>query len=389
MKSKLFLVDQDRNTRRRVAHPSQRKIGVQSVNTFDDNRVSDFPIQECIDTSSRMLSQRKKISEMFGTAMVSSPEKSADQFQAVAQKQPKSEPNGKVAQRLIAYNTSGTPHQDYALMKVIQQLRKKDANGIVPLSGATDFSGMGDGEKLYIASHGSADSGDLAGVDTNTLIGWLNSGARGVPNHFGGIVILSCYGGEAIQNKSLAERVADGLNVGGKTVEGAKGFGFGSPLLAATGKSSVLSQAYRVFYQANDIAAMKAAWRDIHPTHGAGVLVAKTDVAHAAQGRTVRENLLQAGYGGGQADGWIETLIKRFKSMTKNIEKQLADKLAAVPGDSVAAKIAALEESNAYNKPDVFKVKKSWERIIQQQYALFNDYYLWTDEGNAYSSFGT
>ncbi len=341
--------------------------------------------------SPRLATQRKQLSRVFGIPATGDGKIAgsgqaqllpAFQGKTVLPKQLTAPPSDPVAQRLIAYNTLGTPHTDYAIMKVIQQLRKKDHGGLVPLTGATDFSGMGEGEKLYIASHGSADTGDLAGLNTDTLIGWLNQGDRGVPDHFGGIVILSCYGGEAIQDESLAERVANGLNVGGKPVEGARGFGFGTPLLADSGKSSVLSQAHRVFYMADDIAAMKLAWAAMNPNHAGGILASRLDYVN--EYTSIQNNILNIpGVNNpDQANGWIDSYIKKFKQQAKMIEASLRALLADIPGADVAEKIERFENPSTSHK----KVK-SWNKLIHKQYELFNDYYLWTPEDDAYESF--
>ena len=280
-----------------------------------------------------------------------------------------------VAQRLIAVNPAGTPHQDYAIMKQVQQLRKHHQGAIITLDAAPNFSTMGPGEKLYIVSHGSADTGDLRDFPTDTLIAALNHHARRPPANFGGIVILSCYGGRAIQATSMAERVARGLTRQGKTVEGAVGFSFGSPEFLASGKSSVLAEDLRAFYTAEDISAMTAIWAARQPTHTEGVLKDRGQYA-AATNQTIRNNLLNVApaLSGGQADAWIDTRIKRFKSEVKRIELSLKSLLGSIPGGSVAEKLANFEQrSGPYSRKAA-----RWDALIQQQYRLFHDYYLWT-----------
>lgn len=284
-------------------------------------------------------------------------------------------------QRLIAVNPSGTPQNDYAIMKVVHQLSAyPNAGAIQMLNAGIDFSGMAAGEKVYIVSHGRADDGELQNITPATLIGWLN-GAHGVPAHFGGIVILACYSGEAVaQNDSLAEQVAEGLNVVGKSVQGAVGFGFGSTRTAETGKSSVLSSALRTFYAANDLNALKQEWGARTPNHHEGVLINDNHVQYVNQHETIR-NQLVASHGAGGADGYIDTYMKHFRDRVAAIQTGLQNVLTRIPGDTVQNKL------NNMLSIRYAGVMTNWNFYLKEQYELFYDYYLWTPEDDAYAEF--
>jgi len=287
---------------------------------------------------------------------------------------------------MIAINTAGQPQTDYAIMKQVQQLRRAHPYSVVMLTSAADFSGMAEDERLFIVSHGDATTGNLRDLSVDTLLKYLNDARRGVPTHFGGITILSCYSGQALQNQSLAQRVATGLKVRGKTVEGALGFSFGSPEFLATGRSSVLDSALRPFYEANDITAMVNMWAQHHPTHTNGVLVDEdlmdTDKLHTASPKLIiRDNLRKMT--ADDATARMTTLIRHFKSEAKRIELSLGQLLAQIPGTTVDEKITSFEERSGSDA----RTAARWNRVIDQQYALFSDYYLWLPSGNAFASF--
>lgn len=296
----------------------------------------------------------------------------------------------KTIQRLIAVNphsSHGEPHEDYAIMKVVQQLRKFKKDKIIMLDGAADFSTMAQGETLYIASHGVSDTGQLASLNHDVLINKLTVGARKAPAHISGIVLLSCYGGEVRegQDQSLAQKLAAGLTTGGKTVEGANGFSFGTPNLAETGRSNVLSSDNIAFYKADDIDAMAARWETLMPA-GAGVLAGRLGLDYVNPGITTLNNIRNGkNISEGAARGYIKTLMTHFKSVSRGIESQLTATLALIPGASLIEKIESLESATPNHNKPVYKLKVRWEKLIQQQFNLFNDYYLWTGSEEAFS----
>lgn len=133
---------------------------------------------------------------------------------------------------MIAVN--GSP-DDYAIMKQVQQLKAHSGNvgEVVPLNRDTDFHEIGRNEKLYIVSHGDRRGYlILHTIHPDSLVSWLIDKARGLPKEFGGIVLLSCYGGLAGEGvSSLAESIANGIKdkvTPGTSVEGATGYSFGS-----------------------------------------------------------------------------------------------------------------------------------------------------------------
>jgi hypothetical protein len=292
-----------------------------------------------------------------------------------------------VVQRRIAVNTAGQPQNDYAIMKQVQQLRKAHRGEVVMLRDDVDFSDMAAGEKLFIVSHGDAATGDLRDLPVATLLRYLNHPARGVRPSFGGITILSCYAGEAVQNQSLAQRVAAGLTRvgGGKTVQGPVGFSFGSPEFLATQKSSVLASNLRPFYAADDINQMKADWAQRLPTHNGGVLKSLAGF-NADTNLSIRTNIIQrGGKTPARADELIDTYIRRYKSEVKRIEMSLKELLVQVPGTSISEKLASFEERSGANA----RIAARWDKRIQQQYRLFHDYYLWSPAAGSFASFTT
>ena len=293
-------------------------------------------------------------------------------------------PPARTLQRLIAVNPAGTPHNDYAIMKQIQQLRKVHSKPVVMLDATVDFSGMAADEQLFVVSHGNAADGDLRDLPTQTLIDRLNHGTRGVPANIGGITLLSCYSGRPVQAQSLAERVADGLNHQHIPVQGAVGFSFGSPEFAATGRSSVMPEDLRAIYSAESVDEMVTAWRSRHPTHNGGILTEVPALAHGIPtNRTTYQILRTAGDSDGAAIGRIRTWMGKLKGEIKRIEAGLKGLLAQIPGMTVAAKAQAFGEPWRHRR-----TIDKWDRLIQQQYDLFTKYYLWTpDDAGAFASF--
>jgi hypothetical protein len=270
-------------------------------------------------------------------------------------------------QRLIAVNPDGNPHNDYAVMKSVQPLEAAGNGPIVMLTSQADFRGMAQNEVLYIASHGNADSGELNNVNTVSLLQWLN-GSKGPPAHFGGVVVLSCYGGKATRNEPLAKRLAEGLHVRykGKTVEGATGYAFGSPELGATGKASVLSTDLPAFYKLADLEAMIAEWGKLSPTHNDGVLGYganfKKTISQQVSPQKIREH------------------VTKFQKDAKQIETDLKEILARFAGTTVQEKINAM--NNVANTND----RQEWDANIQAQFDLFHSYYLWEKVDAAFKS---
>ncbi|HEY7074029.1 MAG TPA: hypothetical protein VH418_01610 [Solirubrobacteraceae bacterium] len=287
-------------------------------------------------------------------------------------------------QRLIAVNPAGTPATDYAIMKQVHQLRasQNPKHNIVMLNQGTDFRGMAAGEDLFIVSHGDSATGEMRNINTNSLIGWLN-GAKGVPAHFGKIVVLSCYGGMAKPDTALAERIASGLKHKGHDVEGATGFSFGTPEFSQSGHSSVLSEDLRVFYTADSIDDMAAAWAERNPTHAGGVLAGV--VSYVDQFATIKENYVRA-KGAKGADGWIRQKITYFRDRAKAIEQGLGTAIGQTQGASVQEKITSLEAPPPPGGAVPAHVT-SWNTLLAEQYQLFHDYYLWTDPAQAFATF--
>lgn len=290
----------------------------------------------------------------------------------------KKSPANNTIQPMIAVNQAGDPQNDYAIIKQIQQLRKYSKDKIVALNGTTNFSTMKAGETLYIASHGQSENGQLQGMSTEDLINLLGIGPKKIPAHIAGIRLLSCYGGEVKEEDgtSLAAKLKEALGV---KVEGAVGFSFGTTNLAETGYSSVLSSDKQVFYKADNINDMVEAWLELHPTKNGGVLT--QHVGYVDAHRTVQQNMQHGGLSLDQAQGWAKTHITRFKSIVKLIESQLKSILTQIPGDSVKEKIKSMENATAHSDPKTARLARRWDKFIDKQTKLFDDYYLWTGDG--------
>jgi hypothetical protein len=295
-----------------------------------------------------------------------------------------------VLQRLIAVNPAGNPHQDYAIMKQVQQLRASQLpapHAIVMFTTSPDFSGMAAGEDLFIVSHGDSVTGNVRNLTVKQIVTALNKSGTGVPANFGKIVVLSCYGGATKSDGVLAENIADGLKGKGvHAVEGSTGFSFGTSEFGRTGHSSVLSEDLRVFYVADDIGAMAAHWKTMQPNHAEGVLAAPPiGLEYVNAFATIEANVIGA-VGKKAADGYITNLITHLRTRIKAIEQGLATALGQAPGADVAAKIASLEVT----APPLAALPgyvTSWNALLAEQYQLFHDYYLWTDPATAFVSF--
>jgi hypothetical protein len=160
-----------------------------------------------------------------------------------------------VQPKVVVHGAGHDPRNDYALMKVLHQITRRTGAGysVTELNGATDFSDMQANEILYIAGHGNYGTGEIRGLPSATLLGYLNHPHRGIPANIGGINILTCYGGLVRGGgQSLAQRIAAGLNHQGIPVRGAMGYSFGTPQSASTGLNSVLSTDLDGFYSQSD-----------------------------------------------------------------------------------------------------------------------------------------
>lgn len=297
---------------------------------------------------------------------------------------------GPLLQRLIAVNPAGVPHQDYAIMKQVHQLRASQMpapHPIVMFTASPNFSAMGVGEDLFIVSHGDSVTGNMRNLSVQQIVTALNKSGTGIPAHFGKIVVLSCYGGATKSDGILAQNIADRLKGKGKhAVEGATGFSFGTREFASTEHSSVLPEDLRVFYVADSISDMEDTWKTMLPSHDGGVLAAPPiSLSYVNEYTTIEDNIAGK-FGRGKAPGLIASLITHLQTRIKAIEQGLGVALGQAPGTDVAQKIASFEATPPLGGV-VAPYVTSWNALLAEQYQLFHDYYLWTKPDEAFASF--
>jgi hypothetical protein len=275
---------------------------------------------------------------------------------------------------------------DYAIMKQVQQLRIAHPHmTVVTLDSGTDFSPLTAHEKLYLVAHGNAANGNVRDIKRPDLVKWLTDQGRGVPQNFGGIVILSCYSGLEAKppQPSLSAHLATALTgrtATGTTVAGANGFSFGTPEFQKTGLSSVLLMDLAAFYFANDNDIMITAWLNHRPTHDGGVLKDTLGI-DVDTGKTIGEHLDAVQMAGKKTSKEIaDECITAFAGETKKIETQLTDIIdTKIPGGSVVERAEYLVTHDT--DPSVL----DWNAAINRQYSLFSDLYLWASPEDAFT----
>lgn len=279
---------------------------------------------------------------------------------------------------------------DYAIMKQVQQARLvRPGSKVVPLAKGTRFSTLTADEPLYIVSHGDRATGRLRNIKTADLLSWLTHRDLGLPAQFGGIVILSCYGGlggTSAVPTSLAREVAErlaGCVVAGTTVAGARGYSFGSPEFRRSGRSSVLSLDLDDFYWAEDIPAMKTAWLAHKPTHTAGVLKDVFNCRSVDTDKTTSQNIRKVLAAGGpvadrQLDEGATDLVTKFAKQAKGIESRLKKILESTPGATVT------EKADYFTSNSAVREVVDWNKTIEDQFKLFDQHYLWTPAEGAF-----
>ena len=280
---------------------------------------------------------------------------------------------------------------DYAIMKQVQQLRLQNRQmTVVKLDDKTDFSKLAASEKLYLVSHGDISTGCFKEIDKKLLLDWLTDRRLGVPEKFGGIVILSCYSGMRMDDDqkeySLAEYLATGLvgrAAAGTLVEGANGYSFGTPEFAKSGYSSVLSMDLAAFYYASidEPNHMVEAWLKHKPAHAGGVLNADLGIT-VDTGKTIEEHLTTVQGSQGKAPDKIALeYVTPFAKEAKGIEA-LLDLIIVnkIQGSSVLERARYL-----MNNPKDADVV-NWNNAIDRQYKLFGDLYLWAPPAKAFTA---
>lgn len=279
---------------------------------------------------------------------------------------------------------------DYAIMKQVQQARLvRPDSKVLPLAKGTRFSTLAADEPLYIVSHGDRATGRLRNIRTADLLGWLTHRDLGLPAQFGGIVILSCYGGLSgtpAVPVSLAREVAVGIAgraAVGTAVAGARGYSFGSPEFRRSGRSSVLSLDLDDFYWADDIPAMKTAWLAHKPTSTAGVLKDVFKCRSVDTDKTTEQNIRKALAAGGSAtdrelDKRATELVTEFARKAKGIESRLKKILDRTPGATVA------EKADYFTGNSDARDVLDWNSTIEEQFQLFEQHYLWTPARDAF-----
>jgi hypothetical protein len=270
---------------------------------------------------------------------------------------------------------------DYAIIKQVQQLKLAFPwMQIVELGETADFSGLGGDERLYLVAHGEATTGELRAIARETLLSWLTS----VPQQFGGIVILSCYSGLAIQQQvSLAGYVARGLAgrvATGTPVTGANGYSYGTPEFGRSGYSSVLPMSLGDLNNPGSgvtLAKMNA-WLDHTPTHPEGVL--KRDLAVVATDKTIRNQLGAAQKASAEnVRGYITEFVGKAKLIEELLEDIIKNKIT--DGGTAAERVSYLVANGANEHV------AAWNEAIVQQDELFRNFYLWATPGDAFTVF--
>lgn len=259
-------------------------------------------------------------------------------------------------------------HRDYAIVKVLHQLVKggERADRIQPLDASINFSKMKAGEILYIVGHGVRDTGEIKNVSAAHLIGWLNDGAKGIPNNIGGINILTCYGGRVYGNDSLASTVAAGLNHQNITVKGALGFAYGSPETVSDKLNSVLPVDFDEFYSGTDEAAMLVELKKLRATQNY-MNWEKTFIPNYNGGKNT--NVIAGQKFGDRIDeDLLKTWISHFVKTRDALETRMKTTLAREKKGTLAKTLRALINQNDFGT------------YVQQQYDLHQFLFLPIDQ---------
>jgi hypothetical protein len=259
---------------------------------------------------------------------------------------------GSIQRKITVTNDHATA--EYAIMKVLHQLVQSPdittggGDDQVSVLGAADLSTMGQGEILFIVGHGSRETGDLGGISTPELLKILNNNKTGVPDHIGGIRILTCFGGQMLQNSNLVDRIARGLKHKNIPVHGARGFTYGSPVTRDTGFNSVLSNDFIEFYEGNNEAKMLELAKNITVTEnidnwerqyvpGWPATKAGTKLFYGEKLSKVPADRLQA---------WIKEFV-RLRGMH---QQSFKNELVNLPHGDINVKLSALAQSPTYQQ---------------------------------------
>jgi hypothetical protein len=265
---------------------------------------------------------------------------------------------------------------DYAIMKQVQQLKLAYPRmSVCALDEKTDFSQLGADEKLFLVGHGNIATGDFRSTDRYEMTGWLKAGGTGVPQHFGGIVLCSCYSGLG-GDYSLARHIAQGLAgkaAAGTAVGGANGYSFGTPEFAQSGLSSVLRRELDGFYTFTQ-ESMVTQWLAHKPTHTGGVLATQWHI-DVRTDRTIQENVDASGALDPDA---VKNQLIHFGQAAKGHEDQLKQAIVQIGGGSLAEQTTNLMTGNT-------AAVQSWNTAIAEQYQLYRDYYLWASTATAFT----
>jgi hypothetical protein len=282
---------------------------------------------------------------------------------------------------MILVNCDGK--DDYAIMKQIQQVKLiHPATAIVLLNAQPSLSAIDLNEKIYVVSHGTTDNFIGGFGEKVRLLRYLKEAANGVPQNFGGeIIILSCYGGNKPYNgESIAKYIAEGLQgraAKGAVVTGAIGYSFGTPEFGKSGRSSVLCDS--AFYSFGDVKSIVDTWLQLMPTHTAGILSDRLQI-NVETDKTIR-TLITAKIQGSQEtpEQAAEKLINEFINEAEGIEGTLRTIIRKIPGDTAAARADYLVNNTGE------EAVKKWNLAIDRQYELYGDYYLWVMPPNGFT----
>jgi hypothetical protein len=237
-------------------------------------------------------------------------------------------------------------YHDYALMKVLHNLRKGNgAFGIhvntiqhtVPVS-PLDFSGLRDSDIIFIAGHGNAHGLHVLGPDPvkgmDRLIDILTADGN-LQRHRQGkkitILLLSCRAGLGF-HKALAFTLSERLSIP-VTVGGAVGFTFGSIKTSKTARNEVLIRGipWHIEYRGS-----------LTPREA-------EEATSAREGRTIT-------IASKQAD------IDRFFAAKTVLEEDMAD---------IVIRIDSTEINEALIELDLRFGQRGWERLLRRQFEFY------------------
>jgi len=283
-----------------------------------------------------------------------------------------------VAQPLIL--VAGGRSSDYAIMKVLYNLRKYNKNErIMPIEDLDDQVQLGQKENVYIVGHGRP--GEVwSESDRSETVGLEKVGSTlydviyGVDNWQGEIRILTCRSDvdkddDNAKVKSARDRLEKGLGDDGSiTVRGTKGFSYGTPGTAETGLTSVLKPELEIFY--------KGEWGGEsrnQMTQSFGPILEnlkENDKDFAPQTpRRKKEGLLKPTSAGEIAKAWVTV-----RDLIESEMKELVEGVSDGGKETIEDTLEALGKN------------KTWQNLLREQYLEFTHYDMFADKETAFTA---